>query len=92
MNKFRKNQRINNQPNSYQQNPNSGYQNFQQPVYQSPSYNQPQHSNFGNYDFSIINGSIDEINRQLLDVQKRLNKLESYLGVRQNDTFSPNDF
>lgn len=58
--------------------------------YPNPDYYQPNNPyqmnqpNINMYDLNVIEAELTETKRQINDLYKRLTRLESYLGIREN--------
>ena len=55
---------------------------YQSQPYQQPNYMQP---NTNQYDLNMIHTEINELKREINDSYQRINRLESFLGVRDNN-------
>ncbi|MBQ8293030.1 MAG: hypothetical protein IJX78_04375 [Bacilli bacterium] len=57
-------------------------------VYPQPYFNQEWMDPNNNYSLSILETEINELKRQNINLSKRLNKIENYLGIRNEDNDS----
>ena len=60
-------------------NPNT----YQNQYYQQQPYNMMEYPNINQYDFSRYDEQINELKRINNELLKRINRIENYLGIRQ---------